>query len=249
MDELSAGRKKMGRDRTIVAQVRDALLELIKERSLQMGDKLPSEERLTEHFGVSRPALREALKVLEQDGVIRTEHGRGRFLMAGAALHVDRPITTFESVTDMVGGCGYETTTRLLSLETSGADAEIAAGLHCPEGTPVLRIERVRSEGGQPILYSLDFIRADALGPKSATIDWSGSVVQHLRRYGMAPVASTANVSATTIPRDAQEKWSLLEFGPVLLVTETCFTAEGVPILFAKDYHHGKYFKFSFARR
>ena len=248
MQELVAGRK-MGRERTIVSQLRDALLELIKERDMQMGEKLPSEERLTEHFGVSRPALREALKVLEQDGIIRTEHGRGRFLMAGAALHIDRPITTFESVTEMVGGFGYETTTRLLSVKTLDADAEIAAGLHCAEGTPVLRIERVRSEGKRPILYSLDFIRVDTVGPGHAGIDWEGSVVQTLRRRGMAPVASTANVSATTLPQEVQENGSLFDFGPVLLVTETCFTAEGVPVLFAKDYHHGKYFTFSFARR
>ena len=248
MQELVATRK-MGRERTIVSQLRDALLELIKEREMQMGEKLPSEERLTEHFGVSRPALREALKVLEQDGIIRTEHGRGRFLMAGAALHIDRPITTFESVTEMVGGFGYETTTRLLSVKTLEADTEIAAGLHCPEKTIVLRIERVRSDSKRPILYSLDFIRVDTMGPNYDSVDWEGSLVQNLRRRGMGPVASTANVSATILPLEARDNWNLSDFGPVLLVTETCFTAEGIPVLFAKDYHHGKYFKFSFARR
>lgn len=241
--------KKMGRDRTVVSQLRDGLLEIIKERGMQMGEKLPSEERLTEHFGVSRPTLREALKILEQDGIIRTEHGRGRFLMAGAALHIDRPITTFESVTDMVGGFGYVTTTRLLGLTELVADAEIAEGLQCPEGTAVLRIERVRSEGKRPILYSLDFIRADAVGQAQSTINWTGSLVQILRKRGMAPVASTASVAATVLPAEAQKTWGLIDFGPVLLVTETCFSAEGVPVLFAKDYHHGSYFKFSFARR
>lgn len=241
--------RKMGRERTVVSQLRDALLELIKERGMQMGEKLPSEERLTEHFGVSRPTLREALKVLEQDGIIRTEHGRGRFLMAGAALHIDRPITTFESVTEMVDGFGYETKTRLLQLTEILADTEIAEGLHCPEKTPVLRIERVRSEGKRPILYSLDFIRADSIGQTQSTTDWAGSLVQILRKRGMAPVASTAKVSATLIPAEAQKTWGLTDFGPVLLVTETCFSAEGVPVLFAKDYHHGSYFKFSFARR
>lgn len=241
--------RTMGRERTIVAQLCDALLDLIKNRDMQMGDRLPSEERLTEEFGVSRPALREALKVLEQDGIIRTEHGRGRFVMAGAALHIDRPITAFESVTDMVEGFGYATTTRLLSLAELPADSEVAAGLHCPEGEPVLCIERLRSEGPRPILYSLDYIRRETAGNAQATIDWSGSLVQILRRRGMAPVASTANVSATLLPADAVKKWKIADFGPVLLVTETCFTAEGAPVLFAKDYHHGKYFTFSFARR
>jgi GntR family transcriptional regulator len=241
--------KMMGRERTVVAQLRDALLDLIKTRKLELGDKLPSEERLTQEFGVARPTLREALKILEQDGVIRTEHGRGRFIMAGAALFIERPITTFESVTDMVEGFGYSTSTRLLSLTEMAADEEIAAGLQCAEGTPVLRIERLRSEGARPILYSIDFIKAETAGNATATIDWSGSLVQILRRRGVAPVVSTANVSATLLPADAVKQWKLADFGPVMLVTETCFTAEGQPILFAKDYHHGKYFTFSFARR
>ncbi|MFB9948254.1 GntR family transcriptional regulator [Rhizobium puerariae] len=241
--------RMMGRERTVVAQLRDALLDLIKTRKLELGDKLPSEERLTQEFGVARPTLREALKILEQDGIIRTEHGRGRFIMAGAALYIERPITTFESVTDMVEGFGYSTTTRLLNLTEMAADEEIAAGLQCAAGTPVLRIERLRSEGTRPILYSVDVIKAETAGNAIDTIDWSGSLVHILRRRGAAPVASTASVSATLLPADAVKQWKLADFGPVLLVTETCFTAEGLPILFAKDYHHGKYFTFSFARR
>ncbi|EUB98915.1 transcriptional regulator, GntR family with UTRA sensor domain containing protein [Rhizobium sp. CF080] len=241
--------KLVGRERTVVARICDGILDLIKTKELGLGDRLPSEERLVEDFGVARPTLREALKILEQDGIIRTEHGRGRFVMAGAALHIERPITTFESVTDMVEGYGYSTTTQLLKLTEMAADDEIASGLQCLSGTPVLRIERLRSEGTRPILYSIDFIKAETAGNAISTIDWSGSLVQILRRRGVAPVASTANVSATLLPADAVKHWKLADFGPVLLVTETCFTAEGTPILFAKDYHHGKYFTFSFARR
>lgn len=233
----------------MVAQLRDALLALIKERGLGLGDKLPSEERLTEEFGVSRPTLREALQMLEQDGVLRTEHGRGRFIMAGAALQIDRPITTFESVTDMVEGFGYTTTTRLLGAAEIDADKEVAAGLHCEVGTRVLRIERLRSESGRPILYTLDYIKVETVGNAAATLDWSTSIVQILRRRGVGPVASTAAVSATLLPAEAVRTWKIADFGPVLLVTETCFTADGLPVLFAKDYHHGKYFTFSFARR
>lgn len=239
----------IGRERTIVDQVREAVLQIIRSEKLGLGDKLPSEERLTVQFGVSRPALREALRGLEQDGVIRTEHGRGRFVMAGAALSVERPITTFESVTEMLEGYGYKTIIRLLSVKEMVASEEIAAGLHCPAGSPVVRIERLRSKAGRPILYSLDYVRAEIAGQPAIGIDWSGSVVQTLRRRGVGPVASTARVSASTLPEKARSSWSLPDFGAVLLVTETCFTVDGFPVLFAKDYHHGKYFSFSFTRR
>lgn len=239
----------IGRERTIVQQVRDAVLQMIRVDKLGLGDKLPSEERLTERFGVSRPALREAFRALEQDGVIRTEHGRGRFIMAGAALQVDRPITTFESVTDMLEGYGYKTTTRLLSVKALAATEELAEGLHCAQGSPIVQIERLRSKGGRPILYSLDYVPAEIGGQAAIDIDWSGSVVQALRRRAFGPVASTARVSAAVVPEKARAAWAIPDFGPTLLVSETCFTVDGLPILFAKDYHHGKYFSFSFTRR
>lgn len=239
----------IGRERTIVQQVRDAVLNLIRTEKLGMGDRLPSEERLTEQFGVSRPALREALRGLEQDGILRTEHGRGRFVMAGAALQVERPITTFESVTDMLEGYGYKTTTRLLSVKSLAASEDLAEGLRCPLGTPVVQIERLRSKAGRPILYSLDYVPAEIAGQAAIDLDWATSVVQTLRRRGLGPIASTARVSATTLPDKAKSTWNIPDFGAALLVTETCFTVDGIAVLFAKDYHHGKYFSFSFARR
>jgi len=41
------------------------------------GDKLPSERSLAERLGVSRPALREAIKQLESEGYLEVRHGSG----------------------------------------------------------------------------------------------------------------------------------------------------------------------------
>ncbi|PLU83907.1 GntR family transcriptional regulator, partial [Sinorhizobium medicae] len=95
--------------RTLVIQLRDRIADLIRDEGLVPGDKLPTEAQLTDRFKISRPALREALKLLEQDGAIYVEHGRGRFVSAISAVHVDRPITVFESVTDMTRHYGYAT--------------------------------------------------------------------------------------------------------------------------------------------
>jgi GntR family transcriptional regulator len=52
-------------ERTLVLQLRDAISTLIEEQRLQPGDQLPTEAELTRKFQISRPALREALKLLE----------------------------------------------------------------------------------------------------------------------------------------------------------------------------------------
>jgi GntR family transcriptional regulator, transcriptional repressor for pyruvate dehydrogenase complex len=44
---------------------------------LQIGDRLPSEEELTEELGVARTTLREGLRILESQGLIAIKRGRG----------------------------------------------------------------------------------------------------------------------------------------------------------------------------
>lgn len=54
--------------------------DYIEENQFQAGDKLPSQQKLQEMIGVSRPTLREAMKVLEARGVLKAVNGKGIFV-------------------------------------------------------------------------------------------------------------------------------------------------------------------------
>lgn len=66
------------------SNVTESALQSIKlyilENNLKADDMLPAELELSDILGISRPSLREALRSLEGIGVIRTVHGRGRFI-------------------------------------------------------------------------------------------------------------------------------------------------------------------------
>jgi GntR family transcriptional regulator, transcriptional repressor for pyruvate dehydrogenase complex len=57
--------------------VADQLRQRIVSGELKAGDRLPPEEELTEQFGVARTSLREALRVLESQGLLSIRRGRG----------------------------------------------------------------------------------------------------------------------------------------------------------------------------
>lgn len=61
-------------------QIVKQLRELIIDRHIQPGDKLPSERVLCEQLNTSRSSVREALRSLELLGLIETRHGGGTFL-------------------------------------------------------------------------------------------------------------------------------------------------------------------------
>lgn len=60
--------------------VAERLEDYVLRRGCQPGDKLPSERELGELFGVSRTVLREAVKLLNQKGLVQSSVGRGLYV-------------------------------------------------------------------------------------------------------------------------------------------------------------------------
>ena len=58
------------------AQVADQVRAMIRAQGLTDGDPLPAEATLAEEFGVSQRVIRDALRVLSQQSVIRTQQGK-----------------------------------------------------------------------------------------------------------------------------------------------------------------------------
>ncbi|MCC2113043.1 MAG: FadR family transcriptional regulator [Hyphomicrobiales bacterium] len=71
--------KKIEHNRTADAIVRQ-VEELILSGILRPGDQLPAERELAKMVDVSRPILRDAIKVLEERGLVVTRHGEGSFV-------------------------------------------------------------------------------------------------------------------------------------------------------------------------
>ncbi|HJD13595.1 MAG TPA: GntR family transcriptional regulator [Candidatus Ruminococcus avistercoris] len=61
-------------------KVADAIFDYAKANQLQAGDKLPSERELAKMFQTGRNSVREAMRVLENRGMIEVKTGLGTFL-------------------------------------------------------------------------------------------------------------------------------------------------------------------------
>ncbi|HUY50016.1 MAG TPA: GntR family transcriptional regulator [Streptosporangiaceae bacterium] len=236
-------------NRPMSARVRDQLIELFHSRRLGPGDRVPSEAEIADLCGVGRSTAREALKLLEQDGLVIVERGRGRFLSSLSALHIERPITRFESVTSLLQALGFEAKTLVLSVtedRPTGAERE-ALGLG-PEDS-VIRLERLRSSDDDPIVYSVDTIPRDCIPGPVKHVNWAGSLNDLLAAHGHLMVSSAARLQAVDLPQEAQDRYQMSGFGPWLLITETAVTTAGTHILYAQDYHRGSIFAFNVLRR
>src|SRR6202034_285167 len=83
----------------IVQQIEDSILNA----TLKPGDQLPSERDLALKFGVSRTAVREAVKALHEKGLVEAYSGRGTFITNGTSQAVTQSINLMMRI-DQAGG-------------------------------------------------------------------------------------------------------------------------------------------------
>jgi len=75
-----AHRGTRSRPRLRSASVQDELRQRIDQGKLPAGARLPSEPDLAAELGVSRATLREALRALEDEGLLRRRQGSGTYV-------------------------------------------------------------------------------------------------------------------------------------------------------------------------
>lgn len=74
------GLSRIEKSPDIPTLVMNQIIELISQGKLKIGEKLPSEQEMTELFGISRISLREAMKLLEAKGYIESRDRKGKYV-------------------------------------------------------------------------------------------------------------------------------------------------------------------------
>ena len=67
-------------------QIVEQIEQSVQRGDLKPGDQLPAERELAEQFGVSRTAVREAVKALREKGLVEAYPGKGTFITSARPL-------------------------------------------------------------------------------------------------------------------------------------------------------------------
>jgi GntR family transcriptional regulator len=223
-----------GKDRRLVEDARQRLLEEISSGNLRPGDRLGTERELAVRLSISRSTLRQVLAVLAQAGTVRRVPGRagGTFV---THAKVDRDLSLIVGLPEYLRRQGFVAGTQVLSANMAGADDLAAEHLGLPAGSLVLDISRIRLADGVPI--SLERVRLPAeVFPGLLELPLGGSIYELLdMQYGIRPedvVEHLEVVEAST------EEAGLLGVGvrtPLLAITRTSSGTDGVPFEFSQD--------------
>lgn len=123
----------------------DRIIAIARE-ALEAGRPLPGEPGLSRVLGVSRPALRETMARLEQDGLFVRRRGAGTMVNPGA-FDVEVRFDQQAEFADLLAEAGYEPTVELIERSLVALREHDAEVLHRATGTPAVRsVKRWRAD-------------------------------------------------------------------------------------------------------
>jgi GntR family transcriptional regulator len=235
--------------KTLTDVAQQELRQAITAGTFRPGSQLPTEAELCAMLGVSRTVVREALRVLEDDGLVARRHGVGTFVRNHPIL---KNLNFNFGITEMIESAGLKSGTSHLAIQKEKADEEKAEQLHVPLGTPLITVERVRTADGRPVVYSLDtftetLIQQAEFDPQLLLTESIYNILQtslgEVIEYGIARLLP---VSA---PPHVTEKLQLPANALTLYIVQTDYSSGDEPLVYSCEYHLPDAFDFVVWRR
>jgi GntR family transcriptional regulator len=226
----------------------DAIAEAISSGAYEPTAQLPAEAQMAANLGVSRATLRDALRQLQDRGLIIRRHGHGTFV---AKRPIRKDLNRNFGITAMIRSGGFQPGTRELVCREEPANRELAQSLGIAKGDPVTVVERIRLADNRPVVWSRDAIRreffdvadAEALSAEDASLYGLLHKLHQATIYRgvaeLSPVAATASFAKR------------LEVGrgaPLLRIQQVDYDGRGRAILYSVEYHVSDWISFTLER-
>jgi DNA-binding GntR family transcriptional regulator len=205
------------------------------------GERLPPEQELSAHLGISRGTLRTALRRLEESGEIVRRQGSGTYVGRAASSSLDEGLEKLVSYSELARRRGVELEVGDLEIEQRRIGPEAGGVFGLDADTPATTVTRVLVMDGQPGAWMRDVVHPEVELPSSARLRQAleaGQMVLDVLLAQGVPVAYTrAHISARVLTR-RDRVGRALRVGDTVAALEidhsTC-TAEGRAVEHSTD--------------
>ena len=224
-------------DRPVYKQIADHLRIAIERGRLHEGDQLPSEAQLMDHYGVARMTIRNAMRLLQDEGLVTAEHGKGSYVRSRppvrrlasdrfAQRHRKEGKAAFNIEAEQHGATPE---VDMISVTEATPPAEVADRLQLGEDSPVVVRSRRYLLDGRPVETAVSYIPADlARGtPITDPNPGPGGIYARLEEQGHTLERFTEEVAARMPTPEEARRLALPPGVPVFRLVRTAYDLDG----------------------
>ncbi|QPB24476.1 phosphonate metabolism transcriptional regulator PhnF [Rhizobium sp. 007] len=162
-------------------QIGEKIVEDISTQGLGPGSRLPTEPELASRFDVSRNTVRRAMSMLEDDGLVRIEQGRGTFVHDGI---INYEISKRTRYSENLKRQGVDPGKILKRVEEVPASDQVSQRLKIKAGDLVVVVESVSLADGVIIAFGQMYYPSERF-PGFAQLKLEQGSSLHLKTYGI----------------------------------------------------------------
>jgi GntR family transcriptional regulator len=219
-------------------QLIESLRTKIMQKTWLPGTQLPGEQDLCAQYGISRTVVRQALKSLEDEGVIIRRKGKGTFVAEPKISEgLVQKLTGFYQ--DMVER-GLTPGTRVLHQAVAPATEKIAKLLNVIFGDNLIVIQRLRFINNEPIQLVTTYI-PEHFCPKLLNEDLSKrSLYEYMQQECGLVLKRAQRFIEAVAANDTESKLLGIERGsPLLMLDSISYLEDGRPVEYYHALHRG----------
>jgi len=218
-------------------RVRETLAKEIAEGHFPVGRRFPTDLELCERFGVSRHTVREALRDLQQAGVLDRTRGAGTTVLPPALSPYVQSLPSLSELDNYAAETRFE-------LREEGviiARTQMSEQLGCPVGSRWLRFAglRYRKDDPNPLCWTEVLLTEELVAHRSTLLNDTGPFYDRVRRLkGWMAESVEQSIRAVTINQKFADLLNYPESAPALLVHRRYLRGE-IPFEISVSYHPG----------
>jgi GntR family transcriptional regulator len=222
-------------------QIAQSLRERITEGRPAPGQRLDNQRSLAREFGVTLMTLRQALEVLERDGLIIRRHGLGTFVSSPI---VDYDILHLRTFAGDLSAKGERVATRFLGSRFAVADRWVSRELGLGRRARVFALERLRLVDGHPMSLQLSYLPA-AIGEEVAKADLAVMPLRQALSFklGIEITAARETVSAVHLEAAAARELGCRPGIPAFRSDRVSIGPDGTPVVYDRVFIPGDRFR------
>ncbi len=235
-------------------QLKDHLLEKIKNHEWEVGEKLPTETELQDMLGISRITVRHAIELLETEGYVAKKRGKGTFVSPPKfSYHLPKLTSFSEDIAQKNCIPGSKT----LTLEVI-SEPSVAAHMDIAEATPLMHMVRLRTVnnivmGMHDSYYNLNLldsnliIRSISSGELLDRLDRQSISFYNIleKEYQIKIEYADELLKAISSQPEIAERLGIPTNDPLLFLERTTHTLTGDVIEFSRMYNRADIYTYT----